>query len=108
PLAQRSFLEHGGIETIIKIVDQADSNNKMKLRAIQLMNDLIIEKDQAMDDKRLVYENLREILTGEGRKEDRLSDVEFTQMLEGAPLDPKGNLDYGAFTRQIKRGKEDE
>ena len=51
---------------------------------------------------------LREILTGEGRKEDRLSDVEFTQMLEGAPLDPKGNLDYAAFTRQIKRGKEDE
>ena len=52
--------------------------------------------------------SLREILTGEGRKEDRLSDVEFTQMLEGAPLDPKGNLDYAAFTRQIKRGKEDE
>jgi hypothetical protein len=29
-------------------------------------------------------------------------------MLDGAPVDPKGNLDYGAFTRQIKRGKEDE
>ncbi|CAF4128018.1 unnamed protein product [Rotaria socialis] len=52
--------------------------------------------------------SLREILTGEGRKEDRLSDIEFTQMLEGAPLDPKGNLDYAAFTRQIKRGKEDD
>ncbi|CAF1039922.1 unnamed protein product [Adineta ricciae] len=51
---------------------------------------------------------LREILTGEGRQEDRLSDMEFSQMLEGAPLDPKGNLDYAAFTRQIKRGKEDE
>jgi len=33
---------------------------------------------------------------------------QFSQMLDGAPLDPKGNLDYGAFTRQIKRGKEDE
>jgi hypothetical protein len=29
-------------------------------------------------------------------------------MLDGAPLDPKGNLDYVAFTRIIKRGKEDE
>ena len=50
----------------------------------------------------------REVLTGEGRKEDRMTDVEFAQMLEGAPVDPKGNLDYAAFTRQIKRGKEDE
>jgi hypothetical protein len=33
---------------------------------------------------------------------------QFSQMLEGAPVDPKGNLDYAAFTRQIKRGKEDE
>jgi Ca2+-binding EF-hand superfamily protein len=37
-----------------------------------------------------------------------LTDMEFSQMLDGAPLDPKGNLDYAAFTRQIKRGKEDE
>jgi len=51
---------------------------------------------------------LREILTTEGRPDDRLSDMEFSQMLDGAPIDPKGNLDYGAFTRQIKRGKEDE
>jgi Ca2+-binding EF-hand superfamily protein len=52
--------------------------------------------------------SLREVLTGEGRPEDRLSDMEFSQMLDGAPIDPKGNLDYAAFTRQIKRGKEDE
>jgi Ca2+-binding EF-hand superfamily protein len=52
--------------------------------------------------------SLREVLTGEGRKDDRLSDIEFSQMLDGAPIDPKGNLDYAAFTRQIKRGKEDE
>ncbi|CAF3698496.1 unnamed protein product [Rotaria socialis] len=58
PQAQGSFLAHGGIETIVKIVDSTDSNNKMKLRVIQLMNDLIIEKDQATDDKRLVYENI--------------------------------------------------
>ncbi|CAF0944292.1 unnamed protein product, partial [Didymodactylos carnosus] len=51
---------------------------------------------------------LREILTAEGRPEDRLTDMEFSQMLDGAPMDPKGNLDYAAFTRQIKRGKEDE
>jgi hypothetical protein len=29
-------------------------------------------------------------------------------MLEGAPIDAKGLLDYAAFTKQIKRGKEDE
>jgi hypothetical protein len=29
-------------------------------------------------------------------------------MLEGAPIDAKGLLDYTAFTKQIKRGKEDE
>ena len=33
---------------------------------------------------------------------------QFSQMLDGAPVDPKGNLDYAAFTRQIKRVKEDE
>jgi Ca2+-binding EF-hand superfamily protein len=53
-------------------------------------------------------EALREILTQTGRKEERLNDQEFNQMLDGAPLDPKGNLDYVAFTRIIKRGKEDE
>ncbi|CAF3792514.1 unnamed protein product [Rotaria sordida] len=52
--------------------------------------------------------HLREILIGEGRPEDRLTDMEFSQMLDGAPMDPKGNLDYAEFTRQIKRGKEDE
>jgi hypothetical protein len=29
-------------------------------------------------------------------------------MLEGAPVDAKGLLDYDAFTKQIKRGKEDD
>jgi hypothetical protein len=29
-------------------------------------------------------------------------------MLEGAPVDSKGLLDYAAFTKLIKRGKEDE
>jgi len=53
-------------------------------------------------------EALREMLCTEGRKEDRLNDQEFNQMLEGAPMDPKGNLDYVAFTRLVKRGKEDE
>jgi hypothetical protein len=32
----------------------------------------------------------------------------FNQVLEGAPVDPKGNLDYTAFTRIIKRGKQDD
>jgi hypothetical protein len=44
PQAQINFLEYGGIETIIKILDQINSNNKIKMRAIELMNDLITEK----------------------------------------------------------------
>ncbi len=44
PQAQINFLEYGGIETIIKIFDQINSNNKIKIRSIELMNDLIIEK----------------------------------------------------------------
>ncbi len=44
PQAQLNFLQHGGIETIIKIFDQINSNNKIKIRTIELMNDLIVEK----------------------------------------------------------------
>ncbi len=44
PQAQRSFLQYGGIETIIKIFDQINSNTKIKIRVIELMNDLTIEK----------------------------------------------------------------
>ncbi|CAF1601209.1 unnamed protein product [Didymodactylos carnosus] len=51
---------------------------------------------------------LRELLTSIGKPEDLLSDMEFNQMLEGAPVDAKGLLDYQAFTKLIKRGKEDE
>ncbi|CAF1589569.1 unnamed protein product [Rotaria sp. Silwood1] len=58
PQAQINFLEYGGIETIINIFEQNNSNNKIKLRAILLMNDLIIEKDQAMNDKQHIYENI--------------------------------------------------
>ena len=29
-------------------------------------------------------------------------------MLEGAPVDSKGLLDYGAFTKLIKRGNDDD
>jgi len=51
---------------------------------------------------------LREILTGEGKKDERLDEKEFNQVLEGAPIDNKGNLDYTTFTRIIKRGKQDD
>jgi len=51
---------------------------------------------------------LREALCHEGRKDERLSDQEFNQMLEGAPIDNKGNLDYAAFTKIIKRGKQED
>lgn len=71
------------------------------------------------------FSSLRDLLTSMGKPDERLSDVEvsedidriarkslsslkFTQMLEGAPLDTKGLLDYAAFTKLIKRGKEDD
>jgi len=41
PQAQKNFLEHGGAELMVKILDQ---NNKIAIRALTLMNDLIIEK----------------------------------------------------------------
>ncbi len=44
PQAQSNFLQYGGIETIIKLFDQITSNNKLKIRTIELMNDLITEK----------------------------------------------------------------
>jgi Ca2+-binding EF-hand superfamily protein len=53
-------------------------------------------------------DTLREYLTAQGKPDERLSDAEFNQVLEGAPLDPKGNLDYTTFTRIIKRGKQDD
>jgi len=53
-------------------------------------------------------DKLRETLVHEGRKDERLTDQEFNQMLEGAPIDNKGNLDYAAFTKIIKRGKQDD
>ncbi|CAF3785597.1 unnamed protein product [Rotaria magnacalcarata] len=53
-------------------------------------------------------DSLRDLLTTMGHPNERLTDIEFNQMLEGAPIDAKGLLDFGAFTKQIKRGKEDE
>jgi hypothetical protein len=44
PQAQKVFIEHGGIEIIVKILDQTNSNKKINMRAIELMNDLMAEK----------------------------------------------------------------
>jgi hypothetical protein len=41
---QMDFLQHGGIETMINILDDVNVNNKIKMRVIQLMSDLIVEK----------------------------------------------------------------
>ncbi|CAF1056521.1 unnamed protein product [Adineta steineri] len=58
PQAQMSFVEHGGIETIVKIFDETKSHYKLQMRTIELMGDLIAEKDSEMDDKRQAYENI--------------------------------------------------
>lgn len=44
PQAQKIFLEYGGIETIVKIFNEINSNNKIKIRSIELMSGLIDEK----------------------------------------------------------------
>jgi len=60
------------------------------------------------ENKGIIHKDaLRELLCQMGRPDERLSDLEFNQVLEGAPLD-KGNLDYTAFTKIIKRGKQDD
>ncbi|CAF3195517.1 unnamed protein product [Rotaria socialis] len=55
PAAQKTFLEHSGAELMIKMLDL---NNKIAVRALTLMNDLITEKNHAMDIKKEAYENL--------------------------------------------------
>ncbi|RNA35011.1 myosin regulatory light polypeptide 9 [Brachionus plicatilis] len=49
-----------------------------------------------------------EILTAQGNPAERLTDQQFNQVLEGAPIDNKGNMDYATFVRIIKRGKQDD
>ena len=44
PPAQESFLEHGGPESMVKILDQPNLSNKIIVRALTFMNDLILEK----------------------------------------------------------------
>ena len=44
PQAQKIFLEHGGIESMVQLVDPTNTNHKIQMRAIELMNDLIAEK----------------------------------------------------------------
>jgi len=61
------------------------------------------------DNKGLITrDTFRELLTAQGVPTERLTDQEFNQVLEGAPMDQKGNLDYVAFTKIIKRGKQDD
>ena len=52
PQAQKNFLEHGGAEIMVKLLDRTD---KIFVRVVTLMDDLITEKDQANDDKREIY-----------------------------------------------------
>lgn len=50
--AQLNFIEHGGIEIIIKIFDQSKSNPKLTMRTIELLNDLIVENvSHTIDEK---------------------------------------------------------
>ena len=44
------------------------------------------------------------MLCANGRPSDRLTESEFNQSLEGAPID-SGKVDYAGFTGLIKNGK---
>ena len=44
PQSQQNFLEHGGAELMVKLLDQPNLSNKVVVRIVTLMNDLIIEK----------------------------------------------------------------
>lgn len=56
PDAQRTFIEHGGVETLTKVFEQTttDSHNqiKIKLRVIQMINDLTIEEVRSTKKRR--------------------------------------------------------
>lgn len=52
----------------------------------------------------LTKDELKEMLTANGRPSDRLTEAEFNQCLEGAPIDG-GKVDYASFTKLIKNGK---
>lgn len=49
-------------------------------------------------------DELKEMLCANGRPSDRLTESEFNQSLEGAPID-SGKVDYAGFTGLIKNGK---
>lgn len=49
-------------------------------------------------------DELKEMLTANGRPSDRLTEAEFNQSLDGAPVEG-GKVDYAAFTKLIKNGK---
>lgn len=49
-------------------------------------------------------DELKEMLTANGRPSDRLTESEFNQCLDGAPVD-SGKVDYAGFTKLIKNGK---
>ena len=44
PVAQAQFLEHGGAELMVTIIGRPNTSNRIAVRAITLMNDLIVEK----------------------------------------------------------------
>jgi len=44
------------------------------------------------------------MLTQNGRPSDRLSEAEFNQVMEGAPVDG-GNVNYAGLASLIKNGK---
>lgn len=52
----------------------------------------------------ITKDELREMLTANGRPADRLTEAEFNQSLDGAPVDG-GKVDYAGFTSLIKNGK---
>ncbi|CAF1105389.1 unnamed protein product, partial [Didymodactylos carnosus] len=52
PYAQIKFVKFGGIQSIINVVTQeTNDSNKLRMRAISLMNDLITEKDLILSEK---------------------------------------------------------
>ena len=44
PRAQKNFLQHGGAELMVKMINQTNQNNRIAVRAIALMHDIIVER----------------------------------------------------------------
>ncbi|OQR69156.1 nucleotide exchange factor SIL1-like [Tropilaelaps mercedesae] len=51
PKAQKSFLHEGGADVLSKVFSKAEASQKLKMKIVTLLSDLIVERNQAMQNQ---------------------------------------------------------